>query len=127
MSPLAVRRKVPSPRARLQEVSSDSLLTAQKSIDEIKKRTGKDDIHFIHVELGDLDACRKAGEEVLSKEQELDILVNNGYVRALTRTQLALTIEQRRHAQQRRLEVAVRSRDAVRSSPVSCSSCLTPP
>jgi NAD(P)-dependent dehydrogenase (short-subunit alcohol dehydrogenase family) len=51
---------------------------AQAAIDDIRRSTGKSNIHFLHLDLADLASVRKAAEEYMSKEQELHVLINNG-------------------------------------------------
>ncbi|KAJ7285968.1 NAD-P-binding protein [Mycena rebaudengoi] len=53
---------------------------AQAAIDDIRRSTGKSNIHFLHLDLADLASVRKAAEEYMSKEQELHVLINNGGV-----------------------------------------------
>ncbi|KAJ6539707.1 NAD-P-binding protein [Mycena capillaripes] len=53
---------------------------AQVAIDDICKSTGKSNIHFLQIDLGDLVSVRKAAEEYISKEKELHVLINNGGV-----------------------------------------------
>ena len=52
---------------------------AQDAIDKLKQVTGKDDIHFIKLDLGDLPSCAAAAKELAAKEPRLDILFCNAY------------------------------------------------
>ncbi|TFY81189.1 hypothetical protein EWM64_g2821 [Hericium alpestre] len=51
---------------------------AKAAMDEIKKSTGKSNIHFLQLDLADLASVRKAAETFIAKEQQLHILFNNG-------------------------------------------------
>ncbi|KAI0050566.1 NAD-P-binding protein [Auriscalpium vulgare] len=53
---------------------------SQQAIEDLKKQTGKDDVHFLQLDLADLSSVRKAAEEYCSKETELHVLLNNGGV-----------------------------------------------
>ncbi|KAJ7793584.1 NAD-P-binding protein [Mycena olivaceomarginata] len=50
------------------------------AIDDIRKSTGKLDIHFLRIDLSDLASVKNAAEEYISNEQELHVLINNGGV-----------------------------------------------
>jgi NAD(P)-dependent dehydrogenase (short-subunit alcohol dehydrogenase family) len=49
------------------------------AIEKLKQVTGKDNIHFIKLDLGDLPSCAAAAKELSSKEPKLDILFLNAY------------------------------------------------
>lgn len=55
---------------------------AQEAIQKIKQAIPKADIHFLQLNLTELAAVRKAAEDFLSREQRLDILLNNAGVMA---------------------------------------------
>lgn len=50
---------------------------AKRAIEEIKKELPDAHLEFIHFDLTILSSARKAAEEFNSKEQRLDILLNN--------------------------------------------------
>jgi len=50
---------------------------AEKTIAELKTETGKEDIHFIHLDLADLETVPLAAEEFKRRERELHILYLN--------------------------------------------------
>lgn len=50
---------------------------AQKAIDDIKKTNPAAQIKFIQFDLTSIVSCREAAADFLSKEQRLDILINN--------------------------------------------------
>jgi short-subunit dehydrogenase len=50
---------------------------AQAAIDEIKKQNPKAIVQFIPFDLTSIASCKKAAAEFLSKEERLDILINN--------------------------------------------------
>ncbi|KAG6917173.1 hypothetical protein DXG01_003609 [Tephrocybe rancida] len=52
---------------------------AKAAIEELKKDTGKQAM-FLELDLASLKSARKTAEEFLSKEQELHVLFNNGWV-----------------------------------------------
>jgi NADP-dependent 3-hydroxy acid dehydrogenase YdfG len=45
----------------------------------LKKVTGKDNVHYLKLDLGDLSSCADAAKELASKERKLDILFLNAY------------------------------------------------
>jgi len=53
---------------------------ADAAIEELKKEVGKDELHFIEVDLSDLPSVRKAAEEFKSHEKHLHVLMNNAGV-----------------------------------------------
>ncbi|KAF7299119.1 ABC bile acid [Mycena indigotica] len=53
---------------------------AESAIADICKTTGKNNIHFLHLDLADLDSVRRCAEEFNSKEKELHALVHNAGV-----------------------------------------------
>ena len=50
---------------------------AEAAATEVTKRTWNDDVHVVSLDLADLASVRKAAEEVLSRWDRLDVLVNN--------------------------------------------------
>ena len=50
------------------------------AIEKLKQVTGKDNVHFIKLDLGDLPSCAAAAKEFIAKEPKLDILFLNAYV-----------------------------------------------
>ncbi|KAJ9478024.1 putative oxidoreductase ENV9 [Pseudozyma hubeiensis] len=55
---------------------------AQEAIQKIKQAVPKADVQFLQLDLTDLAAVRKAAEDFLSRENRLDILLNNAGVMA---------------------------------------------
>jgi retinol dehydrogenase 12 len=49
------------------------------AIEKLKQDTGKDNIHYLKLDLGDLPSCAAAAKELASKEPKLDILFLNAY------------------------------------------------
>jgi retinol dehydrogenase 12 len=49
------------------------------AIEKLKQETGKDNIHYLKLDLGDLPSCAAAARELASKEPKLDILFLNAY------------------------------------------------
>jgi len=50
---------------------------AEAAAREVTQRTWNDDVHVVSLDLADLASVRKAAEEVLSRWDRLDVLVNN--------------------------------------------------
>ena len=50
---------------------------AEAAAREVTRRTWNDDVHVVSLDLADLASVRKASEEVLSRWDRLDVLVNN--------------------------------------------------
>jgi len=50
---------------------------AEAAATEVTKRTWNDDVHVVSLDLADLASVRKAAEEVLSRWDRIDVLVNN--------------------------------------------------
>ncbi len=50
---------------------------AEAAASEVTKRTWNDDVHVVSLDLADLASVRKAADEVLSRWERLDVLVNN--------------------------------------------------
>jgi len=46
----------------------------------LKQITGKDNVHFLKLDLGDLPSCAAAAKEFTANEPKLDILFLNAYV-----------------------------------------------
>jgi len=55
---------------------------AEEAINEIKKLTGKEDIHFLPMDLQDLSSLKDASEHFLSQENQLHLLYNNAGIMA---------------------------------------------
>lgn len=53
---------------------------AKAAMDDLVRSTGKNNIHWLKLDLGDLVSVRRAAEEFMEKESELHVLFNNGYV-----------------------------------------------
>ena len=51
---------------------------AQKTINEVKEKTGKQQIFFLRLDLADLPSIKTTVEEFTSKETKLHTLYNNG-------------------------------------------------
>jgi len=51
---------------------------AQKTIDELKEKTGKQSIFFLRLDLADLPSIKTTAEGFTSKETKLHTLYNNG-------------------------------------------------
>ena len=52
---------------------------ATTAIEKLKEATGKNDVHWLKLDLSDLTSCAAAARELASKETKLDILINNAY------------------------------------------------
>jgi retinol dehydrogenase 12 len=63
---------------------------ASAAISKLKKETGKSDIHWLKLDLGDIPSCAAAAKELASKERKLDILFNNAYVPFTTELKLVV-------------------------------------
>lgn len=50
---------------------------AEAAKQEVVRRTWNDDVHVVVLDLADLASVRKAGDEILSRWDRLDVLVNN--------------------------------------------------
>lgn len=46
-------------------------------MEELREITGKEDVHFLKLDLGDIKASKSAAEELVNKEPKLNSLVNN--------------------------------------------------
>ena len=53
---------------------------AMAAIEKLKTATGKDDIHWLKLDLADIPSCAAAAKELASNESKLDILFNNAYI-----------------------------------------------
>src|SRR5579859_763445 len=49
------------------------------ALDRLKSVTGKDNIHFIRLDLADLPSCAQAAKELRAKEPKIDLLFLNAY------------------------------------------------
>ena len=61
-------------------IAARSQEKSQKTIDELKKETGKESVFFLKLDLADLFAVKAAAEEYMGNESELHGLYNNAYV-----------------------------------------------
>ena len=52
---------------------------AAAAIDKLKQVTGKDNVQFLKLDLADIPSAAAAAQELLSKEQKIDILFLNAY------------------------------------------------
>jgi retinol dehydrogenase 12 len=50
---------------------------ANAAIEKLKQVTGKDNVHFLKLDLGNLPSCAAAARELAAKEPKLDILFLN--------------------------------------------------
>ena len=50
---------------------------AEAAAKEVTQRTWNDDVHVVPLDLADLASVRKAAEEILTRWDRLDVLVNN--------------------------------------------------
>jgi len=61
---------------------------AEEAINDLKKATGKEDIHWLQMDLADIASVREAAERFKRQEKELHMLINNAGIMA---TPFALT------------------------------------
>ncbi|KLO07554.1 NAD-binding protein [Schizopora paradoxa] len=61
---------------------------ANAAIEELKKLAGKEDIHFLQLDLADLASIKHTAEEFMRMESKLDVLFNNAGVMATPLEQL---------------------------------------
>ncbi|KAJ7031133.1 NAD-P-binding protein [Mycena alexandri] len=61
-------------------IAGRSQTRADNAIIELREATGKTDVHFLELDLADLQSVKKAAETYLSLETELHVLFNNGGV-----------------------------------------------
>ena len=54
-----------------------NLAKAEAAAKEVTQRTWNDDVHVVPLDLADLESVKQAAEEVLSRWDRLDVLVNN--------------------------------------------------
>ena len=50
---------------------------AEAAVHEVTQRTWNDDVHIVSLDLADLASVRKAADEILTRWDRLDVLVNN--------------------------------------------------
>jgi retinol dehydrogenase 12 len=62
-------------------IAGRSKAKADTAIAKLKEQTGKDDVHFLQLDLADINSAVEAAKELRSKEQSLNLLFNNGYLR----------------------------------------------
>ncbi len=55
---------------------------AREAIQSIESSAGKGSLHFLQLDLADLDSVRRAAGEVLDKEKRLDVLIANAGIMA---------------------------------------------
>jgi len=48
-------------------------------MEKLKEITGKTNVHFLKLDLGDLPSCSAAAKELLGQEPKIDILFLNAY------------------------------------------------
>jgi NAD(P)-dependent dehydrogenase (short-subunit alcohol dehydrogenase family) len=53
---------------------------AKAAIEDLKKSTGKEDVHFLQLDLNDIDSCIEAGKKLAAQEQRLDVALLNAGV-----------------------------------------------
>ena len=58
----------------------------KSAIEEIKQRSGSENVHFLQLDLASLDSVREFSKKFHSLESKLDILMNNAGVFGLPRT-----------------------------------------
>jgi retinol dehydrogenase 12 len=59
-------------------IAGRSEAKANEAITMLKKETGKMNIHFLKLDLADVQSAITAAKEFTAKEQRLDLLFNNG-------------------------------------------------
>ena len=52
---------------------------AVAAIEKLKQATGKDNVHFLKLDLADIPSAAAAAKELLTKERKIDILFLNAY------------------------------------------------
>jgi len=77
IQPIPVAQVLLSKNARVYIAGRDEN-RAQKTIDELKEKTGKQSIFFLRLDLADLPSIKTSVEEFTSKETKLHTLYNNG-------------------------------------------------
>ena len=60
-----------------------SVERGERAAVEVRKKSGNQDVSFVHLDLSSLDSVRAAAESILNKEARIDILVNNAGVSLL--------------------------------------------
>src|SRR5256714_6556856 len=50
---------------------------AEAAADEVRSRSGNDDVQLVDLDLADLDSVRACAEQVLQRVERLDVLINN--------------------------------------------------
>jgi len=59
---------------------------AEAAAIEVKARSGNDDVHLVDLDLADLDSVRACADDVLSRFDRIDVLVNNAGLQLGQRT-----------------------------------------
>ena len=59
-------------------IAGRSEAKANEAITTLKEETGKTDIHFLKLDLADIQSAITAAKELAAKEQQLDLLFNSG-------------------------------------------------
>ena len=59
---------------------------AEAAAEEIKARSGNQDVHLVDLDLADLDSVRACADEVLQRFERIDVLVNNAGLQLGQRT-----------------------------------------
>src|SRR5580693_9671326 len=67
---------------------------AATAADEVRERTGNDDVHLVALDLADLTSVRTAAGQILERWDRLDVLVNNAGGTWSDRQQTAQGFEQ---------------------------------
>ena len=70
-------------------IAGRSKAKAESAITKLKEQTGKTDVHFLQLDLADIDSAIASAKELASNEQKLDLLFNNGYIRSFDRHSLS--------------------------------------
>jgi len=59
-------------------IAGRSEAKANEAITTLKEETGKTDIHFLKLDLADIQSAITAAKELAAKGQQLDLLFNSG-------------------------------------------------
>lgn len=61
-------------------LAARNVTKTEPAIEKLKQVTGKDDVHYLKLDLGDLPSCAAAVKELASKEKKVDLLFLNAGV-----------------------------------------------
>lgn len=61
-------------------LAARNVTKTEPAIEKLKQVTGKDDVHYLKLDLGDLPSCAAAVKELASKEKKVDLLFLNAYI-----------------------------------------------